>query len=85
MGGNMLRVLILALMLGCGTAYASEPASPAPATTTQDKPNQADSTPNLVSTNVGDFITDASIGLLVIISGLFVAIGFLDRRKKDKE
>lgn len=82
---NLLKVLAIYLMLACGTAYASEPASPVPATTTQSTANHAHATKNvLVSTDVGDKITDWSIAILAIIAGMFVSINFFDKKNRRK-
>lgn len=83
---RVLRILALGLMLACGTAYASEPPSPAPVTTTNNKVNHADSAQNvLVSTTVGDDITDWSIALLALIAGAFFAINFLDSKNNRRK
>lgn len=52
---------------------------------TKNKVNHTDSTPNLVSIDVGDFMTDGTIALFIILIGLFLAINFLDSKKNDRE
>lgn len=79
---GLLKILALGLMLACGTAYASEPASPAPVAMTQNKVNHTQPTPNLASRDVGDTITDWTIGIFIIMIVAFFSINFLDSRKK---
>jgi len=82
---NMLMVLALGLMLACGTAYAAEPASPAPVTATKDKMSQAQSSNKYdpVSADMGDKIFDWGIVFCIVILGLLVSINFWDSRKDD--
>lgn len=83
---GLLKAWALGLMLACGTAYASEPPSPAPVTMTKNKANHTHSTQNnLVSPDVGDDITDWSIAVLAIIAGLFFSVNFLESRKDDRD
>lgn len=52
---------------------------------TKNKVNQADSIPNLASSHVGDWITDGTIALFIILMAMFFSVNFLDSRKKDKK
>lgn len=80
---NMLRIAVLGLMLVWGTAYASESSSPTPVAMTKHQVSHAHAAQNtLVSTDVGDEITDWSIAILAIIAGLFVSINFLDKKNR---
>jgi hypothetical protein len=80
---GLLQALALGLMLACGTAYASEPSSPAPAAMT--KVSQPQPARNLASSNVGDTITDWTIAIFIIILGMFVSINVVDSRKRNRE
>lgn len=83
---GFLKILVVGLMLSCGTAYASEPPSPVPVTMTKNKAIQSNSIHNdVVSADVGDSIFDWTIGFFIIILGIFFSIQFLDSRKKGKQ
>lgn len=84
---RLLKILVVGLMLACGSAaYASEPPAPAPVTQVKDKmPHMHPRNQNvLVSTNVGDAITDWSIAILGIIALMFFSMNFVDKKNRRK-
>jgi len=87
-GKGLLKIVALGLMLACGSAYAAEPATPAPTATTQNEAqNQAEQAADQnvpTSPDIGDAITDWSIGFLAVIAFLFFTAGIWEKRKKKK-
>jgi hypothetical protein len=92
---GLLMILVLGLMLACGTTYASEPTSPAPVTITKNKANHIDPTyenamrrPRVIvdsSPALGDSFFDWSIGIFLVIMAALFSIGFLDSKEKDSD
>lgn len=92
---GLLMILLIGLMLACGTTYASEPTSPAPVTITKNQANHTDLTyenamrrPRVVvdsSPALGDSFFDWSIGIFLVIMAALFSIGFLDSKEKDSD
>jgi hypothetical protein len=81
---RLLKILVLGLMLACGTAYASESPSSAPVTNSKARHMNTDLNTD-ASPAVGDLIFDGGIAFLIIVMGAFFAIGFLDSKEKDSQ